>query len=479
MNKKNFEYLILLLILILSFYLRLYKIDNPIADWHSFRQADTSAVSRNFTKLGYDIFVPRFDDLSSIPSGKANPNGYRMVEFPFYNIIQAKTYQTFPQKSLEWWGRMVSILFSIGSIIFVYLIVKYFGSSAEALLSALFMGILPYNIYYSRVILPEPMMIFCSLGMIYFYIRWGEYASKISYLLALFFASIAFLVKPTAVFFLLPIIYYSWHKWGLSSFKKIPIYVFLILSVIPFLGWRLWMTRFPEGIPDFNYLLNEANIRFKGAFFRWIFGERIGKLILGGWGIALLVIGIASRIGKKSGWFFHYWLVSVLLYFVVFASGNVRHDYYQVLAIPIIAIFLAKGICSLIDKSLGLPLLMVRIITIIAIGVFMISFSWYDIKGYYNVNHWEFVEAGKKANEILPKEAKVIAPQGGDTAFLYQINRQGWAVITDSIENMINQLGATSFVSVNFNEDTKNVAAKYKILWEEKNFIIIDLTTRK
>ncbi len=78
----------LLLIVILAFSVRLYCIDFPLADWHSWRQADTSAVSRNFVKSGFDILHPQFDDLSNVPSGKENPQGYRFVEFPFYNILQ-------------------------------------------------------------------------------------------------------------------------------------------------------------------------------------------------------------------------------------------------------------------------------------------------------------------------------------------------------------------------------------------------------
>ena len=46
--KSNF--LIILLILVLAFVVRLHKINNPLADWHSFRQADTSSVTRNYVK---------------------------------------------------------------------------------------------------------------------------------------------------------------------------------------------------------------------------------------------------------------------------------------------------------------------------------------------------------------------------------------------------------------------------------------------
>ena len=78
---KRVKYFLLLLILIGAFGVRLYRFDGPIADWHSWRQSDTSAVSRNFVKYGFDILHPKFDDLSNVPSGLDNPNGYRFVEF--------------------------------------------------------------------------------------------------------------------------------------------------------------------------------------------------------------------------------------------------------------------------------------------------------------------------------------------------------------------------------------------------------------
>jgi len=100
---KKIVYLVLALILLAGFLARLYRFDNPIADWHSWRQADTSAVSRNFVNSGFDILRPRFDDLSNVPSGFDNPQGYRFVEFPFYNIAQAGLYKLFGVLTLEEW----------------------------------------------------------------------------------------------------------------------------------------------------------------------------------------------------------------------------------------------------------------------------------------------------------------------------------------------------------------------------------------
>src|SRR3989344_2955420 len=121
---KKIEIFLISLILVLGFLVRLYRFDGPIADWHSWRQADTSAVSRNFVKYGFDVFHPRFDDLSNVASGFDNPNGYRFVEFPLYNLLQGGFYLVFGFLTLEQWGRLITISFSLLSSFFIYLIVK-------------------------------------------------------------------------------------------------------------------------------------------------------------------------------------------------------------------------------------------------------------------------------------------------------------------------------------------------------------------
>ena len=47
--------ILVVIIMIMGFGARTYKIHNPIADWHSWRQADTAAVSRNFIKDGFNF----------------------------------------------------------------------------------------------------------------------------------------------------------------------------------------------------------------------------------------------------------------------------------------------------------------------------------------------------------------------------------------------------------------------------------------
>jgi len=151
MKKK--EIILLLIFLLLGFIFRLYRFNNPIADWFSWRQADTSAVSRNFVKYGFDLLHPTYDDISNVQSGFDNPKGYRFVEFPIYNVFQAGLYKSVGILSLEEWGRLVTIIFSLsGSLAFFLLILR--RAKKEVAFFVLFFSLfLPYNIYYGRTIL--------------------------------------------------------------------------------------------------------------------------------------------------------------------------------------------------------------------------------------------------------------------------------------------------------------------------------------
>lgn len=226
-------------ILVFGFIVRLYKFDAPIADWHSWRQADTSAVSRNFVSGGFDLLHPRFDDLSNVPSGiYENPQGYRFVEFPIYNVLQAATYKFIGFLTIEEWGRMVTIFSSLLSSVFLYLIVKKRFGTLSAFFAFVFFLFLPFNIYYSRTILPDPSMITVSLASIYFFDKWLEKKKSIlnfSFLASLILTTTALLISPYALFFTLPMIYLVFEKYGIGFLKNGSFGYFLPCRLFP---WR-------------------------------------------------------------------------------------------------------------------------------------------------------------------------------------------------------------------------------------------------
>lgn len=465
---------VFLAILALGFLVRLYKIDNPVADWHSWRQADTSAVTRNYVKEGINLLFPKYDDMSDVSGrGLLNKETYRFVEFPAFNLIHFALVKLFPIQTLEFWGRMTSVIASLFSAIFIFFITKRHTSLNTGLLAMFFFLMLPYNIYFSRVILPDPLMVTLYLASLNFFDLWARGMSQKFLLLSGFFGGLAVMVKPAAIFFLLPITYTLFRKLGLRFFKSKLFWALNLSFVIPFLIWRTWEYRFPQGVPASAWLLNGDHIRFKGAFFQWIFGERISQIILGGWGTLLLGIGAV-----ESGFFFP-WLISALLYLFTFATGNVRHDYYQIPIIPIVSILLAVGTTYLLKPDRTFARTAGRRILVIVCIAFSLAFSWYRIRGNYQVNHWEIVHAGRRVDQIVPKDAVVIAPYNGDTAFLYQTNRKGFAYVPFPIKDLIDRFDARYFVSVNYDDATRAVMAKYTVIEQNPSFVIVELIEPK
>jgi hypothetical protein len=260
-----------------------------------------------------------------------------------------------------------------------------------------------------------------------------------------------------------------------------------VISFLPLLAWRWWVGHFPEGVPANLWLFNQGDIRFKGAFFWWVFAERIGKLILGYWGLPLLVLGLILK-PKREAWFFHLWLLSLLIYLAVFAAGNVTHDYYQIPLIPIFCIFLAKGSHFLLFESNKLFSRYLCSLLVVVCSLFMLAFSWYQVRDFYNIQGGVDL-AGRAVDELTPKNALILTGDSNDATLLYNTNRWGWSGGYASpfpneptvVEKAIS-LGASYYVTTKFDQNSdfgRYLRGKYSVLKETNQFIIFKLTTTK
>jgi len=472
MTKKDI--IIVLFLFIISFIPRLYRLDNPVADWHSWRQADTAAVSRNFIKERFNPLLPQFDSLNSLNGmSDQNPNRYFLAEFPLYNILTYPFYKLFGVN--EMYARLVSVFFSSLTSVLLYLLVKQFSSKRSALLAGLFFGILPFSIYYGRVIMPDPLHIFFSVLTMLLVTYWINTSSRIWSVLAGLSYGATLLTKPYALVLILPIAYLVFRKWGLKVFINKASYLFFFLAFVPFLWWRWHIAAHPEGQFGTDWLFNAGNIRFTGAFFRWIIFDRMNRLVFATGGFVLFWLGLIRGRNKKEGWFYYLWLISIFIYISIIAKGNVTHDYYQMPLLPIGCILMAKGFEFLLMFGNGLKQRIVNFLLAIGFVVLMLAFGWYEVRGYFNINHWEIVHAGQAADKILPVDAKVIAPYDNDSAFLYQTNRYGWTTGGLEIEKFVDR-GADYLISTTLDEYTKKWIYACNIVEQSDEFVIVDLS---
>lgn len=471
--RQRLRFLPLLLILFLALSLRLYKVTSQPLDWHSFRQADTASVTREYVKQGVNLLEPKYHDVSNIQSGQDNPQGYRMVEFPIINAGIAVLLRTFTFLDLATTSRLLAVFASLLTLLSIYEIARLISGRVVGLAAALVFAVLPYAVYYSRVILPEPFMLAALSGAIACFALWLKRGQWYYYPLSLLLFALAVLLKPF-VLFLAPVFLALFMLARVQAIK--PSWFFFGLfwvSILPFGAWRWWITHYPDGIPASTWLFNGNGIRLRPAWFRWLGYERLTKLLLGWVGVVLAGFSL-YKLTREEVLVYGSWWLGILAYLIVIATGNVQHDYYQNLLLPILAITVGRGLVMLVTllqkKMHPVPA------WAIGLGVLLLAVagSWSQVKGYYQLNHTEYLRAGQAVDALVPADALVIAPAFGDTQFLFQTNRRGWPIgfeIADKIEK-----GAQIYVTTALDDEAKELQAKYFTLEQTSEYLILDLT---
>lgn len=488
MSNKTKTYLFLFLILTLGLVLRLYKISIPLVDHHSWRQTDSAAVVRNLAFGNFNLLLPQWDNLTlTNAKGLPNPNRYFFEDFPASaDIYPALAYKIFGSNIIIL--RLTSIIFSLLTILFLFFLIADISSLRVGIIAAFVYAILPFSIFFSRGYFQENPLNFYTVATLFCLNRFLQRKYFRYFFFSILFNILLFLTKPYGLVFLLPEVFLFWQKKGFKFLKDPFAIIYFLVSLSPFVLWWLWVRQFPEGIPYSGWLLNEGNIRFKGAFFYWIFAERIGKLILGYYGLIFFGLGLLI-LGPKQELVFYLWFLALLTYTSVMAKGSVTHDYYQIPYLPTVAFFCAKGIDFIYSFQKKIRDKAVSVLLISAITLFGLAFSWYDIRGFYDLKSGIDL-AGDFVNKNLPSDVLIIAGDGADPTLLYNCNRQGWTVgFGSGLENLpetietLRQKGAAYYVTTTVSQikDTpfeKYMRSKYSVLQETNQYIVFNLKTK-
>lgn len=477
-NDQLFKIGLFTFIMVLAFAVRMFKIDNSISEWFSWRQADTAAVGKIYAKEGVNLLRPRYYDLSNIQSGKDNPQGLRFVEFPIYNATFGTLARYIPVFSVEMWARLVTAVCSLVIIAVLFYILHAEFGLLEAFFGGLFFAVFPYVVFYSRSILPDMPAVSLAMVSIFFMYRAlqkGWIAITIS---AVFFA-LALLVKPTVGFYAIVPAYLLYRKFSKDNLFNVvySIGLFAAVSLIPFGIWRWYISGFPEGIPASQWLFTSVNtseglksIFFRPAFFRWIFFERISQLILGSYMIFFVIMSFF--VSGKSKLKLHYvFLFSGLLYLFTFQGGNVQHDYYQIIITPVLAILAGTGIGWFL-KQRRWGLLAVRFVIVMAIMGMSLFFSYNQVIGNYNDNK-DLVLIADIIDTYTGKDDIIVTDSQGDTTLLYLSDRRGYPAPYREFAELKKQ-GASFFVTQDLNYK-KTMDKKYKLLFENDKVLLFGL----
>ncbi len=162
--------ILLAFIVLGSLALQLYEVGEP---WQGIKDLNGAAwglTARNFVKHGYvkTRFGPSMNP-GPVPEGGFS---YYLHHPPIFPFLISFSFHLFGVH--EWSARIVPIIFSILSLLFLFRLIRKIWGIEEAYYATFFLAFMPMNLYFSRVVLHEPVVTFGLVLMIWYYVKWRE-----------------------------------------------------------------------------------------------------------------------------------------------------------------------------------------------------------------------------------------------------------------------------------------------------------------
>jgi 4-amino-4-deoxy-L-arabinose transferase-like glycosyltransferase len=169
-----------------------------------------------------------------------------ILEFPLYEAFVAAFYFLFGEQIVI--ARFISILFWLGSAIYLYFLIELLYQRTMAQFTTLIYSILPLGLYYSRAVHIDCTALFLVHGFCYHTLR--SIDGRAHFALSVLFGCLAAVVKAP---YLLPV-YLPLSFLLLGNRTRKVIYGALIAPMIVFIFWQIYVIHTNTQSPDYSFL---------------------------------------------------------------------------------------------------------------------------------------------------------------------------------------------------------------------------------
>lgn len=303
---------------------RCTELFHPI-DTSEWRESDVSSIARNYYRNGMEFTHPQID------WGGTGP-GYTESEFPVYPYLIALSYKLFGL--WEPTGRIISFLFSLGTLIIFFTLSSYLFKQRTAFAVSSFFALSPLLMITSNTIQPESMMFFFYVLSAYSFIKWMDNQSTKYYIWTFVFTALAILLKLTAInigiFFVLLI----FANKGWKFLLKPKVILLGVLSVLPSIIWysysHFFYTKYGNSLGLSNqYAWISPEFFTNSMYIRGIFKqELINVWAISGPFIVLIALLSTKFIRNKNINLPACWLASAVIFYIIAARTTSSPSYY-------------------------------------------------------------------------------------------------------------------------------------------------------
>lgn len=474
------------IILIFALLVRLIHINFPVSGWHEWRQADTAAIAKNYYENGFDILNPEID--------WGGVNNHVESEFQLYPFVVSLLYYLFG--FTEIWGRLVSILCSLFTVFGLYLLTKSIINKKTALWSAFIYAILPLNIYFARVMMPEATMMMAIVFGIYFFYKWIEYDRTQYLILSCLFTTIAVLLKIPTLYIGLPLLYLAYQKYRLKTFLNWKLILYTLAVLVLTALWYYHAHQLYEN-GGRTFQIWEFGSDKWGNFKLWITPGFYYDIIYGSLiqrhltypGFIICLIGFFIKRENKYEKLFDVWVISLLIYVLIVAQGNRQHDYYQLPIILPLVVFIGKVFGKyLTEVRINFIKYKTRYSLLIISLILILFFSFRFVNGLMKMEnlYLPYFTIAKEVKKVSGKNDLIITLCDGNPIYLYTADRKGWISAREQFDNEYLEQrikeGAKLFTGEKrWIESDKSkflfaqVLQKYSVIENNNEYFLIDL----
>ncbi|MPY86355.1 MAG: phospholipid carrier-dependent glycosyltransferase [Luteitalea sp.] len=448
---------VLILILAFGAALRLLYVTAPFGEAHHFRQLYNADIARAFAEESLNIFYPMVN--------WGGPARYVATEFPLSQFLVGLLYVAFGENEI--YGRVVSIVFSLGTVAAVYALGRYWFGASVGRGAAFLLAISPSQVFFGRTFLSDvPMVCFSVMALLWFtvYVDTARRSALIAGAISL---AVAGMVKLPAVLVLAPIFYLAWEQRRGQWLRDRRLLVATAIALIAIGAWYvhgyfifkqtgltvpLYAASAVYPSPLADTLLPFESVSHWPTVALLVDPAFYADMLNRVWDLHLTPLGVAgAALGFLLTWrsprrrIVDVWMLAGVLFFFATANGQSRHEYYQLPLLPPATLYFGLAAAPLFDKdwlgSRGPRVLMWTAAAVLLAALAAHSFHHSQIiPRYFRPDPLppREIQAGNMIAEVTDPQDLFLTvefPSGGNQSpiLLYRAHRIGWSLDLDAI----------------------------------------------
>jgi MFS family permease len=409
--------------ILLGLLARAATVPSPLFDFHSWRQADTAAIARNFVEERFNPLYPQVDHRG------ARRDGYVASGLELYAFVVATVARVAGFSPAL--GRLLNaLLFPLAALLLLRFTRRRYGDAAGAAALFLYALGMPLVLFIDRAFMNESMLILLAIVCLDAAQEYCATRRWLSLAMLVLASSLIAMVKPTYLVVWGAVGGLFLERFGRQTVLRWELW---LAALITMACGALWFRHAQAlaAMTGLSFGLTDKLFRPDLLTFEYLsrVAIRLGKDILGPVGVAFGSYGLAvawrrRRYAEPLG------VLAFLVYLVVVTAGNYEHNYYQLPIAPIWAVLAGLGVATAVDRigarrawsADGQSYAAAGILAIALLSTFARSVSAHN---WYQVDDAKVRLCNELAPRLLPGERVAFASDMSPD-MLFCLHRKGW-----------------------------------------------------